>query len=99
MSRSADRGCARMNFTRFAEKLAALDRDVAGTAELACLEPALHAKIVCGTLGHMEITVEITPDHMTQSHQFVFLMDQTYIPRVLADCKRIIERYPVIGRP
>ena len=72
---------------------------MAGTAELACLGAALRAKIVCGILGHMEITVEITPDHMTQSNQFVFLMDQTYIPRVLADCKRIVERYPVIGRP
>lgn len=85
--------------SRFAEQLTALDRDVTGTAELACMEPALHAKIVCGTLGHMEVTIEISPDHMTQSHQFIFLIDQTYIRHVVADCKRILEGYPVIGRP
>ena len=85
--------------SRFAEMLTVLHRDVTGTAELACMEPALAVKIVCGSLGHMEVTIEITPDHITQSHQFIFSIDQTYTPDVLSDCKRIIERYPVIGLP
>jgi hypothetical protein len=83
----------------FAEQLAALYRDVKGTAELACMEPALRAKIVCGTLGHLTVTIDITPDHMTQSHRFVFSIDQTYIPHALSACKRLLERYPVIGSP
>ena len=85
--------------SRFVEQLAVLSANVKGTAELACMEPALHVKVVCGPLGNMAVIIEITPDHMAQSHQFIFSIDQTYISHVISECKRILERYPVIGQP
>jgi hypothetical protein len=39
--------------------------------------------------------VEITPDHMTQSHSFMFEIDQSYLAATLAQCHRLQERFPV----
>ena len=88
-----------MSKDRFKEQLATLDRELGGTAELSSDDPALNVKIVCGKLGHVEVTVEITPDHLTQLHRFVFEIDQTYVKGVLAGCRRILERLPIKGIP
>ena len=84
---------------RFKEQLAALDRELGGTAELSCVEPALNVKVVCGKLGHIEVTIEITPDHMTQLHRFMFAIDQTNLTGAMAGCRRILERFPVKSTP
>jgi len=82
---------------KFTGQLETLYADLRGTAELACIEPALNIKIVCGSNGQMEATINITPDHMTQSHCIVFSLDQSYLPPVISSCKRMLERFPVLG--
>jgi hypothetical protein len=51
-------------------------------------KPAPRARIVSGSLGHLTAIIEMTPDHMTQSHRVEFSIDQTDISRALSACRR-----------
>jgi hypothetical protein len=84
---------------RFADELGVLDRDLKGTAELDCIEPMLRAKVTCGVRGDIEVTVEITPDYPTQAHRFTFMIDQSYFGTAPAGLARVLERFPVKGKP
>jgi hypothetical protein len=66
-----------------------------GRAGLDCIEPSLRVELVAETGGHIRVAISITPDHMSEAHRFTDGFDQTYLPPVIAACKRIIERYPV----
>jgi hypothetical protein len=79
----------------FTRQLEALYRDLTGTAELECLEPALRVKVACGPAGHIQVIVDITPDHLNESHEFRFAIDQTYLPATLAGCKRLLDLFPI----
>jgi hypothetical protein len=81
----------------FRRELAVVNRDLKGTAELACIEPILSVKLTCGSLGHVEVTVEISPEHLTQSHRFVFALDQTYLGPVISACNRLVGKFPLKG--
>jgi hypothetical protein len=62
-------------------------------AAMSPLEPelALSIKTIDG-LGHAELVVEITPDHLRQSHRFEFEIDQSYLQTVVDECDTIIRR-------
>jgi hypothetical protein len=77
--------------------LVELNRDLKGTAELACIEPTLNVKLSCDSLGRVEVVVRITPDHLTQAHHFDFSIDQTFLGPVISECNRMLERFPVRG--
>ncbi len=83
----------------FAAQLEVVQRDLTGEAELACMEPNLNMKVRCGSLGHMEAVISITPDNLTQSHELTLDIDQTYLAPVLRSCRRILQRFPIIGAP
>lgn len=85
--------------TRFTKDLAVLHNDLKGTATLDCIEPALGAKVTCGSLGHIEVVVKITPDHLRQTHQFIFEIDQSYLSDTLSGLERVLERFPIRGTP
>jgi hypothetical protein len=84
---------------KFMRELTAVNRKLSGTAALACMEPYLQATVVCGSLGQVEVTVDITPGQLTQSHHFVFAIDQSYLPKVVSDCGRILDAFPVKSDP
>lgn len=81
----------------FRDQLAVLNRDLKGTAELDCMELALKAKVTCGTMGRIEVEVEISPDHLSQHHHFEFAIDQTYLGPIIAGCNRVLEKFPLKG--
>jgi len=66
-----------------------------GCASLDCMEPNLTVKLTAGRCGHVDIEINITPDHMSESHTFIDMFDQTYLPPIIAGCKAILEEYPV----
>jgi hypothetical protein len=80
---------------RFLIQLEALNRELKGVAELACVEPTLSVKVTCDLLGHVETVVEITPDQLVQSHRFSFSSDQTYLASAMKGCRGILTKYPV----
>ena len=69
-----------------------------GRAVLYCAEPYLNVVVECQTLGAVEVTVDITPDHLTQSHKFRFGLNQSYLPPVIAACRQILRKFPVTDR-
>jgi hypothetical protein len=67
-----------------------------GEAVLECPEPDLRVRVVfVDHVGHIEITVEITPDYGHQRHKFVFDADQTYLPLVIEQCRVLLASHPV----
>jgi hypothetical protein len=82
----------------FTKELAALHRDLKGSAELHCMEQVLNVKMVCGVRGEIDVSIELTPDH-SQSHRFEFVLDQSYLEATLAGCRQLLERFPVKGSP
>ncbi|AQT67375.1 hypothetical protein STSP2_00519 [Anaerohalosphaera lusitana] len=76
-----------------------LSKTVKGQVEMACMEPYLSVVLKAGDCGHIEIQVDITPDPAKQKHSFIFEIDQSYLPKLITDCKKVLEEYPMIGKP
>jgi len=94
------------HIARFAEECERLRQTLTGSASLGAAEPELFAKLVASDRhGHLEFSVEITPDHLAQEHSFRFeTLDQTYLVDVVAACEAtrvlpdrsgIVKRMPV----
>lgn len=81
----------------FRDKLAAMIDTLRGEAILKGLEPELDLELRINKRGHVEATIEITPDHLNQHHRFTIETDQTYLPDLLRSCDAILERFPVIN--
>ena len=79
----------------FVKQLETLYTTLVGEAALRCMEPNLQVAIQGDSLGHVAVTLMITPDHMTQSHEFKFSFDQTYLAPLLKECRSLLSRYPV----
>jgi hypothetical protein len=50
-------------------------------------------------LGHINMKVDITPDSLLQKHTIVFEIDQSYLPKLISECKMVLEKYPIVGKP
>jgi hypothetical protein len=72
----------------FANELELLDSTLAGNALLKCTEPNLDVAIRGDSRGCATATIKVTPDHMTQSHEFIFSIDQTYFRPLIGKCKK-----------
>ena len=79
----------------FAASLETLRAKLIGSADLVPLDPELRLEIKGDHLGHLACTLWLTPDHMTQKHEFHFELDQTYLSPLIDGCKRILEEFPV----
>ena len=83
----------------FGEGCAALLSGKLKAAALAPLEPELKVSLeVSDSGGHVRAEVEITPDHLRQSHRFEFEVDQSYLPGIITQCSKIEQEYPVRGQ-
>ena len=74
-----------------------LYRDLQGKAELPCMEPELWIEIMAMSLGQMEMVVKITPDNLSQKHEYLFHIDQSHLPGLISDCQSILRKYPLRG--
>lgn len=81
---------------RFRDGLAALHKTLRGAASLESVEPNVSVRVeAMDTAGHILVQVDITPNHMEQSHRFRFEIDQTYLPQVVGQCEKLLELFPV----
>lgn len=46
------------------------------------------------TPGHIPIAIDVTPDHLHQSHRFFDPVDQTYLPGLIGTINRGATRWP-----
>lgn len=79
------------------------ERMLAGDAESSILEPMEPDLRVAlekiGSLGHIELSVSITPEVNLQSHDFTFQLDESYLPGLIEQCGRVLRSYPVRNNP
>jgi hypothetical protein len=67
-------------------------------AGLAPLEPALRLTVEpVDTVGHFRLVVELAPEDAGQYHRFIFGLDQTALPAIVARCRAIVARFPRRG--
>lgn len=83
----------------FGEGCAAMLGGKKNSATLAPFEPELKVSLETSDgVGHIRMLVEITPDHLRQSHRMEFEVDQSYLPGIIQQCSRIVEEYPIRGQ-
>ena len=81
---------------RFLDGLVAMHASLTGTAQLGTDEPELAAwASVDEHTGHVDFRVEITSDPLAQQHVFRFEADQSYLPSAIAECRKLLDQYPV----
>ena len=76
----------------------ALYASLQGSAALSCMEPHLRADLTATGLGHINLVISLTPDHLTEEHVFRTELDQSYLPEIISACQSILDRYPLKGR-
>ena len=82
----------------FGDQCGAMLRGNSDSAALDPLEPELKVSLrVADRLGHLRARVEITPDHLAQSHALEFDLDQSYLPEIIRQCGAIVQEYSVRG--
>lgn len=87
-----------MDITRWATECEAVADGSAQLASFDPLEPELKVELKnADSLGHLEMTVQITPNHLQQEHVFRFEIDQSYIPRIVTQCREVEKSYPIRG--
>lgn len=81
----------------FRDQVTIMVDTLTGEATLKGLEPELDVVLRMQKLGHVELTIEITADHLNQHHRFTVEADQSYLPALIRSCDAILERFPVIN--
>lgn len=84
----------------FLDGLEVMNRELSGKAELLCMEPNLNVAIAFeGPLGNIRGIVEITPEFSNQFHRFQVGGNPSDLPKMITECRRVLSRFPVVGRP
>jgi hypothetical protein len=66
-----------------------------GRAVLDCMEPNLRVGLLAEGHGRIQVAISITPNHLTESHEFRDEVDQTFLPPIIAGCERILKKFPI----
>jgi len=83
---------------RWCDQITQMREKLSGKAILVDLKQHLIVELMSLNLGHIQLKIEITPDHMTQQHSFQFDIDQTYLSPLLAQCRAVLAEYPIRGK-
>jgi hypothetical protein len=84
----------------FGEACAAMLRGHSRLAALDPLEPELKVSLeATGRIGHLRARLEITPDHLWQSHRMEFDLNRSHLPGIIGQCSAIVQKYPIRGLP
>jgi hypothetical protein len=78
-------------------ELEEMNRALSGKAELAPVEPYLHLGFEMEKLGHIDAQIYITPDNMSQYHEFREQIDQSYLPGLIRQITAVLQNYPLRG--
>jgi len=81
----------------FLKACEAMYETLQGSASFPCMEPNLRVQLEAKAHGHIFLTIDITPDHLSQWHKFEFQADQTFLPTIIAGCKNLLKDYPLRG--
>jgi hypothetical protein len=82
---------------RWKNDLVAFQDRLSGRVDLATMEPTLKVAVEAknSKTGHLDCTVAITGDHLSEEHRFSFGIDQSYLPGLLAQLGAVLREYPI----
>jgi len=78
---------------RLMSECRALYRDLKGRAVLASYEQYVQAELSGDGRGHLHLEVNLSPGDDAEDHVFRTELDQTYLPDIVADCEKLLQRY------
>jgi hypothetical protein len=81
------------------EKIKLLNSRSATEAKIQFIEPTLKLEFKMDSKGHIDFHVHLTPDHMNQSHSYLFEIDQSYLPDAILQCQSILQNFPLRDAP
>lgn len=85
-----------VSFHRLQQQLTLLQERLEGTARLESAEPELAMTFkATGRTGHIDVEIDITPDHLHQAHRFSESIDQSYVPAMLRACRLVLQQFPI----
>jgi len=85
-----------VSFARFRREVNIIREKMEGAATLRSHEPNLRVTLKPkGTHGHIDVEIEITPDHTQQRHRFFEVIDQSYLPAMHKACDAVLHQFPV----
>jgi hypothetical protein len=90
-----ERGVHLSDISRFVSDLTTMNNTLRGTAKLNPLEPSFKLELGGDDKGHINATIDLTPDHVTENHEFIIFMDQTYLGSILSGFRSVLGRYPL----
>ena len=75
----------------------AFQRELSGVVELPTMEPTLKIRFEgSGSAnGHFACRIDLTGDHVSEVHRFLFQADQSYLPGLLAQLAVVLREHPV----
>jgi hypothetical protein len=68
-----------------------------GIAKLECMEPTLSVDMTYDSFGRIEMNVSITPNRLSQRHEFTFTIDRTALPAFIQQLEAVLTTYPIRG--
>jgi hypothetical protein len=77
------------------EECERLHESLSGIAKLDCMEPNLSVTLTAKTRGQIDVQIHITPNHMLERHEFNESFDQTFLPAIISQCRRILIEHPL----
>lgn len=81
--------------SRWAEACAQMYTKLSGAAALDCMEPYLSVRLDLDERGHVNMDVLITPELVNQEHKFCFEVDQSYLPGLIQNCRKVLTDFPI----
>jgi hypothetical protein len=72
-------------------------RALAGEVVLDAIEPNFRLKLAINARGQLNVGVDLTGDHLAQSHHFDFALDQSYLPAFIEGGEEVLRRFPIRG--
>jgi hypothetical protein len=79
-------------------QLEQMSQTLSGKAELTPVEPNLYVSFEIDKLGHIRAQIYVTPDHMSQHHEFREEIDQSYLPSLIRQLRAVLQDYPIRGK-
>jgi hypothetical protein len=87
-----------LDIQEFVKQCDALYRDKKGEIVFAPPEPNLRVHIrPSDSLGHLAVTVNISPEPTSQRHSFELTIDLSYLPAIISQCNAILSQFPRRG--
>jgi hypothetical protein len=77
--------------------LASFQERLDGQLDMATMEPTLKVAIRAKSskTGHLDCTVALTGDHLTEEHRFALEIDQSYLPGLVRQLGAVLREYPI----